>query len=181
MYLGFPVNNLERVLDRYYYLVNHTPYRKQRKRKGVICSRFVQIQVHPQDASACTQLKGHKKREAVRMRICMHWIHFSLRVQINIHSSLPSILALSCREENFLNILPHSMLPAIGQSILESASLYNPWDSPGQNTGLGSLSLLRGSSQPRDRTQVSLIASNFFTEQYFYLQAVSLFASKFSS
>ena len=36
----------------------------------------------------------------------------------------------------------------------------SPWNSPGQNTGMGSLSLLRGSSQPRDGTQVSHIAGN---------------------
>ena len=40
---------------------------------------------------------------------------------------------------------------------------YSPWDSPGQNTGVGSLSLLQGSSQPRDQTQVSRFASRFFT------------------
>ena len=40
---------------------------------------------------------------------------------------------------------------------------YSPGNSPGQNTAVGSLSLLRGSSQPRDRTQVSLIADRFFT------------------
>ena len=40
--------------------------------------------------------------------------------------------------------------------------LYNPWHPPGQNTGVGSLSLLQGSSQPRDWTQVSLIAGRFF-------------------
>ena len=28
----------------------------------------------------------------------------------------------------------------------------SPWNSPSQNTGVGSLSLLQGSSQPRDRT-----------------------------
>ena len=32
-----------------------------------------------------------------------------------------------------------------------------------KNTGVGSLSLLRGSSQPRDRSQVSHIAGGFFT------------------
>ena len=36
--------------------------------------------------------------------------------------------------------------------------LHGPWTSPGQNNGLGNISLLRGSSQPRDRTQVFLIA-----------------------
>ena len=41
--------------------------------------------------------------------------------------------------------------------------MYSPWKSLGQNTGVGSLSLLQGSSQPRDRTQVSCIAGRFFT------------------
>ena len=37
------------------------------------------------------------------------------------------------------------------------ADFYSPGNSPGQNTGVGSLllSFSRGSSQPRDRTQVS--------------------------
>ena len=39
----------------------------------------------------------------------------------------------------------------------------SPWNSPGQNTGVGSFSLLQGiSSQPRDRTQVSRIAGRRF-------------------
>ena len=41
--------------------------------------------------------------------------------------------------------------------------LYSPWNSPGQNSGVGSLSLLQGIFQPRDRTQVSCIAGGFFT------------------
>ena len=47
--------------------------------------------------------------------------------------------------------------------LLWPPGLYSPWNSPGQNTGVGSLSLLQGSSQPRDRTQVSHIAGRFFT------------------
>ena len=38
--------------------------------------------------------------------------------------------------------------------------LYSPQNSPGQNTWGGSLSLLRGSSQPRDQTQVSCITGD---------------------
>ena len=37
---------------------------------------------------------------------------------------------------------------------LRSYGLYSPWNSPGHNTGVGSLSLLQGSSQPRDQKQV---------------------------
>ena len=33
--------------------------------------------------------------------------------------------------------------------------LYSPWNSPDQNTGVGSFPFSRGSSQPRDWTQVS--------------------------
>ena len=33
--------------------------------------------------------------------------------------------------------------------------LHHPWNSPGQNIGVGNLSLLQGSSQPRDQTQAS--------------------------
>ena len=43
--------------------------------------------------------------------------------------------------------------------------LYSPWNSLGQNSEVGCLSLLQGdlSSQPRDQTQVSCIAGIFFT------------------
>ena len=37
------------------------------------------------------------------------------------------------------------------------------WNSPGQNTGVGSLSLLQGIFPTKDRTQVSCIAGRFFT------------------
>ena len=40
---------------------------------------------------------------------------------------------------------------------------YSLWNSLGQNTGVSSLSLLQGISQPRNQTQVSHIAAGFFT------------------
>ena len=42
---------------------------------------------------------------------------------------------------------------------LQPRGLYSPWNSPSQNTGVGSLSLLQGIFP----TQVSLIAGGFFT------------------
>ena len=40
----------------------------------------------------------------------------------------------------------------------------SPWNSPGQNTGVGSLFLLQAIfPKPRDQTQVSCIAGRFFT------------------
>ena len=40
---------------------------------------------------------------------------------------------------------------------------YSPWNSPGQNTGVGGLSLLQGIFPTRDRTQVSRIVGGFIT------------------
>ena len=44
---------------------------------------------------------------------------------------------------------------------LRPHGLYSPWNSPGQNTEVGTFP--RRSSQPRDGTQVSCIAGRFFT------------------
>ena len=45
---------------------------------------------------------------------------------------------------------------------LQPHGLYSPWNSLGQNTGVVAFPFSRGSSQRRDRTQVSLIAGRFF-------------------
>ena len=45
---------------------------------------------------------------------------------------------------------------------LQLHRLYSPWNSPDQNTAVGTLSLLQGPSQSRDRTQISCIAGGFF-------------------
>ena len=46
---------------------------------------------------------------------------------------------------------------------LQPHGLYSPWNSPGQNNEWIAFPFSRGSSQPRDRTQVSHIAGRFFT------------------
>ena len=48
---------------------------------------------------------------------------------------------------------------------LQPHGLYSLWDSPGQNTGVGSLSLLQGIFPTQGLTQVSHIAGRFF---FFY-------------
>ena len=48
-------------------------------------------------------------------------------------------------------------------TLSDPMDLYSPWNSPGQNTGVGSLSLLQGIFQPRNQTQVSHIAGGFIT------------------
>ena len=46
---------------------------------------------------------------------------------------------------------------------LRPHGLCSPWNSPGQNMEWVAFPFSRGSSQPRDRTQVSCIAGGFFT------------------
>ena len=46
--------------------------------------------------------------------------------------------------------------------LFATPGLYSPWDSPGQNSGVGSLSLLQGIFPIQDRAQVSHIAGGFF-------------------
>ena len=46
---------------------------------------------------------------------------------------------------------------------LQPHTLYSPWNSPGQNTGVSSSSLLQGIFPPRDWTQASCTAGRFFT------------------
>ena len=52
--------------------------------------------------------------------------------------------------------------PSESCSVVSDSLLPHGLHSPGQNTGVGSFSLSRGSSQPRDETQVSHIAGGFF-------------------
>ena len=44
-----------------------------------------------------------------------------------------------------------------------TAGLLCPWDFPGKNTGVGCISSSRGSSRPKNGTQVSCTADRFFT------------------
>ena len=46
---------------------------------------------------------------------------------------------------------------------LRPSGLYSPWSSPGQNTGVGSVSLLQGIFSTQDRSQVTRTAGGFFT------------------
>ena len=48
-------------------------------------------------------------------------------------------------------------------TVVHSCLTLSGLNSPGQNTGVDSRSLLRVSSQPRDQTQMSHIAGGFFT------------------
>ena len=61
-----------------------------------------------------------------------------------------------------LGDLPDSGVDPRSPALQEIPLPVEPWRKP-KNTGVGSLSLLQGSSQPRNRTSVSCIAGRFFT------------------
>ena len=48
-------------------------------------------------------------------------------------------------------------------TLCDPHGLYSPWNSPGQNTGVGSLSLIQGIFPTQGSNQVSHIAGRFFT------------------
>ena len=62
----------------------------------------------------------------------------------------------------WLNYESVSESHSVVSNSLRPHGLYSPWNSPGQNTGVGSLSFSRGSSQPRNQTGVSCIEGRLF-------------------
>ena len=62
----------------------------------------------------------------------------------------------------FISYLKSESRSVVSDS-LQPHGLYNPWNSPGQNIGVGSRSLLQGIFPAQDGTQVSHIADVFFT------------------
>ena len=92
-----------------------------------------------------------------------------------------------------MSYLSKSKLVSLQKRISESHSvvtnslwlheLYSPWNSPGQNTGVGAYPFSRGSSQPRNRIRLSCTAGGFFTnwaikqaqytQKHIFLSAVS--------
>ena len=70
-----------------------------------------------------------------------------------LNTSAVSFTSLKCESES-CSVVSDSLRPH---------GLYSPWSSLGQNTGRGSLPFSRGSSQPKDWTQVSRITGRFFT------------------
>ena len=65
----------------------------------------------------------------------------------------------------YCQVNSESESPSVVSNSLGAHWLYIPRNSPGQNTGMGRVTFpfSRGSSQPRDETQVSHIAGGFFT------------------
>ena len=57
----------------------------------------------------------------------------------------------------------HRLFVTLSKNSLQPHGLCSLRNSPDQNAGVGSLSLLQGASQPRDLTEVSHIVGGFFT------------------
>ena len=70
------------------------------------------------------------------------WLNSSF--QWKAISSVVSSVRDPSSESESCSVVPDSLRPH---------GLYSPWNSPGQHTGVGSLSLLQGSSQARDQTR----------------------------
>ena len=91
------------------------------------------------------------------------WGEMMAEFQARQADSQASMIAVDI-EENRKN---WKMFDSESRSVMSDSlrphELYSSWNFPSQNTGVGSLSFYRGSSQPRDRTQVSHIAGEFFT------------------
>ena len=66
--------------------------------------------------------------------------------------SLVEIKGKNVGPQNSANILESENCPVVSNS-LWSHGLYSPWNSPGQITGVGSLSLLQGIFPTRDQTR----------------------------
>ena len=75
----------------------------------------------------------------------------------------PSRLSLGTSPSRNLHVVSYHLyqlsIPVLCGLRLHAIKLLCPWDSPGKNV---TIPFSRGSSQPRDRTQVSIIAGFFF-------------------
>ena len=89
-------------------------------------------------------------------------IHSYGRLQSSNKKRKHKVLTQATTRKNLRNIVLSESLSVVSNS-LRPHGLYSPWNSPGRNTGVGSLPFSRGSSQLRDRTQVSHAAGRFFT------------------
>ena len=69
----------------------------------------------------------------------------------------------TCKKLNQANNYTESESRSGVSDSLQPHGLYSPWNSPGQILEWVAFPFSRGSSQPRDKTQVSCIAGGFFT------------------
>ena len=88
-------------------------------------------------------------------RLPSSWYTLNFRTQITVSYRL-SLMTIGSN-------LDVRESPLVVSNSFQSCELHSPWNSPGQNTGMGSLFFSRGFSQPRDGIQVFCIAGEIFT------------------
>ena len=98
----------------------------------------------------------HMYLVSVHMFVCAHVCVFVyMCVDICLYfSGLSAETAKKQGESESRSVMSNSLQPH---------ELYSPWNSPGQNSGVGSLSLLQGIFPTQGSNQVSCIAGGFFT------------------
>ena len=84
-------------------------------------------------------------------------VHGFTRVRHDLAATAPALTA------SVYTLKRESGSRSVVAGFLRPHELYSPWNSPGQNTGVGNISFSRGSSQTRDQTQISHIAGRFVT------------------
>ena len=101
---------------------------------------------HPQEAGPCCRPVGSQHTLFKQKILPRLWL-------VCVLTTLAGLVASGVSDSWW----PHRLQPA---------RLLCPWDSPGKNTGVGCRASSRGSSWPRDWTQVSYVscmAGGFFT------------------
>ena len=95
-----------------------------------------------------------------RRRRLVFWQMKTIQESLPIHSQTSQLSAQTLARPLLfaLKVKSESKSRSIVSDSLRPHGPYSPWYSPGQNTGVGSLFLFRGSSQPSDQSQVSYIA-----------------------
>ena len=117
---------------------------------------------------------GHRKAEAKTWKVFIHWQHQKCLLFFLLEccvaqiwtiqtATLPQVSTIQTANLLHVQIESEGESYSVMSNSLKHHGLYSPWYSPRQNTGAGSLSLPRRSSQPRNRNQVSHIVGGFFT------------------
>ena len=118
-------------------------------------------------SSLCMWLASHQQITAKVMRPnSCNYINKYIKTGLSLCWLQKSRLVWNCEppmaSSTYQGTVKLKSLSRFGLSVTPNG-LYSPWSSPGQDTGVGSLSFCRGSSQPRYQTQISHSAGRFFT------------------
>ena len=173
LFLIFFPPNISFACSRISYKLNHTTWTLV---QDFLCSAWLICFIHVVQLLTCVhlfvtpgtaELPCPSPSPWVCTNLCRlsWWCHPTISFSIILFSSCPqSLPALGCFPMSWLftsgrQSLCESESHSVVSNSLRPHGLYSPWNSPGRNTGVGSLSLLQGIFP----TQVSCIAGRFFS------------------